>query len=59
MAVSMVKGSKMLVFVADQIAYTLNSRSVVRPFRPRISRYEGERDWEWCRSMFALADCQI
>lgn len=55
--VTFVKGSRMLVFMADQMALALNTG------KPRdgarIARFDGEADREWCQSMFTIAYCQI
>lgn len=59
--VSLIKGSKMLVFMADQIANVLNKRTSAefgRGFGAPISRMDGETDREWCTSLFTIAHCQ-
>lgn len=56
--VNLTKGSKMLVFMADQMAYTLNRQNPPRQGWGRLVRFDGEPDHAWCADMFELAHCQ-
>lgn len=56
--VNLTKGPRMLVFMANAIAYELNRHNVPRQRLHTVKRFDGETDTEWCESMFTIAHCQ-